>query len=76
MCIRDRPYVIRQKIPREGVTGFDDVVYGHIEVNNSEMDDQILIKTCLLYTSGAGAFRAAGDEDLPQAAGDGCGCAR
>ena len=39
------PYVIRQKIPREGVTGFDDVVYGHIEVNNSEMDDQILIKT-------------------------------
>ena len=27
------------------VTGFDDVVYGHIEVNNSEMDDQILIKT-------------------------------
>ncbi len=25
--------------------GFDDVVYGHIEVNNSEMDDQILIKT-------------------------------
>ena len=35
------PYVIRQKIPREGVTGFDDVVYGHIEVNNSEMDDQI-----------------------------------
>ena len=39
------PYVIRQKIPREGVTGFDDMVYGHIEVNNSEMDDQILIKT-------------------------------
>ena len=39
------PYVIRQKIPREGVTGFDDVVYGHIEVNNSELDDQILIKT-------------------------------
>ena len=37
------PYVIRQKIPREGVTGFDDMVYGHIEVNNSEMDDQILI---------------------------------
>ena len=32
-------------ISREGVTGFDDVVYGHIEVNNSEMDDQILIKT-------------------------------
>ena len=39
------PYVIRQKIPKEGVTGFDDVVYGHIEVENCEMDDQILIKT-------------------------------
>ena len=39
------PYVIRQKIPRTGVTAFDDLVYGHIEVNNSEMDDQILIKS-------------------------------
>ena len=39
------PYVIRQKMPREGVTGFDDMVYGHIEVNNSELDDQILLKT-------------------------------
>ena len=39
------PYVIRQKIPRTGVIGFDDLVYGHIEVNNCEMDDQILIKS-------------------------------
>ena len=39
------PYVIRQKMPRKGVTGFDDMVYGHIEVNNSELDDQILLKT-------------------------------
>ena len=39
------PYVIRQKIPETGVTAFDDVVYGHIEVNNSELDDQILIKS-------------------------------
>ena len=39
------PYVIRQKIPAEGVTAFDDVVYGHIEVNNAELDDQILIKS-------------------------------
>ncbi len=37
--------MIRQKIPAEGVTAFDDVVYGHIEVNNSELDDQILIKS-------------------------------
>ena len=40
-----KPFVIRQKMPGEGVTGFDDVVYGHIEVENAELDDQILIKT-------------------------------
>lgn len=39
------PYVIRQKIPKEGTTSFDDMVYGHIEVENAELDDQILIKT-------------------------------
>ena len=39
------PYVIRQKMPRTGTTSFEDVVYGHIEVDNSELDDQILIKT-------------------------------
>ncbi|WP_394969564.1 glutamate--tRNA ligase [Candidatus Allofournierella merdipullorum] len=38
------PYVIRQKCPTEGITGFDDAVYGHIEVNNAELEDQILIK--------------------------------
>ena len=38
------PYVIRQKIPQTGTTSFDDVVYGHITVDNSELDDQILIK--------------------------------
>ena len=39
------PYVIRQKIPTEGVTTFTDLVYGEISVDNSELDDQILIKT-------------------------------
>ncbi len=39
------PYVIRQKAPAQGVTGFDDLVYGHIEVPNSEIEDQILLKT-------------------------------
>ncbi len=39
------PYVIRQKIPREGITAFDDTVYGRIEVENASLDDQILIKT-------------------------------
>ena len=39
------PYVIRQKMPETGTTSFDDVVYGYIEVENSTLDDQILIKT-------------------------------
>lgn len=39
------PYVIRQKMPAEGSTTFHDVVYGDITVDNSELDDQILIKT-------------------------------
>ncbi len=38
------PYVIRQLIP-EGETTFVDEVYGTITVNNSELDDQILIKS-------------------------------
>lgn len=38
------PFVIRQKMPLEGKTGYDDVVYGHIEIDNSEMQDQILMK--------------------------------
>ena len=38
-------FVIRQKMPKEGTTSFDDLVYGHIEVDNSELEDQILIKS-------------------------------
>ncbi|MEG0570735.1 MAG: glutamate--tRNA ligase [Oscillospiraceae bacterium] len=39
------PYVIRQKMPTEGTTYFDDEVFGRITVENSTLDDQILIKT-------------------------------
>lgn len=39
------PYVIRQKMPLEGTTTFHDEIYGDITVNNSTLDDQILIKT-------------------------------
>lgn len=39
------PYVIRQKLPREGVTSFSDCVFGVITVDNATLDDQILIKT-------------------------------
>lgn len=38
------PYVIRQKIPLEGTTTFHDELYGDITVENSTLDDQILIK--------------------------------
>ena len=38
------PYVIRQKCPQEGTTTFHDEVFGDITVQNSELDDQILIK--------------------------------
>lgn len=39
------PYVIRQNVPREGVTRFVDEIYGEIEVPNAELDDMILIKS-------------------------------
>ena len=38
------PYVIRQKMPLEGSTTFVDEVYGPITVENSELEDQILLK--------------------------------
>ena len=38
------PYVIRQKIPREGSTTFHDAIFGDITVENAALDDQILLK--------------------------------
>lgn len=38
----DEPYVIRFKNPDTGVVAFDDVVKGHIEFQNSELDDFII----------------------------------
>lgn len=38
------PYVIRQKVPTEGTTSFSDEVFGVITVENSTLDDQVLIK--------------------------------
>lgn len=38
------PFVIRQKMPEEGTTAFQDMVYGEITVENKELDDQILMK--------------------------------
>lgn len=39
------PYVIRQNNPTEGFTSFIDAIYGSISVNNSELDDMILLKS-------------------------------
>ncbi len=40
-----KPYVIRQNNPTEGTTTFHDEIYGDITVDNSELDDMILIKS-------------------------------
>lgn len=39
------PYVIRQNNPTEGTTVFHDEIYGDISVDNSELDDMVLIKS-------------------------------
>ena len=39
------PYVIRQKMPTTGTTSFDDVIYGRITVENSVLDDNVLLKS-------------------------------
>ena len=39
------PYVIRQRIPQEGSTTFHDASFGDITVDNSELEDQILLKS-------------------------------
>ena len=38
-------YVIRQKMPKEGESIFQDLVYGEIKVENKILEDQILIKS-------------------------------
>ncbi len=38
-------YVIRQNIPLAGESSYDDVVYGHISVPMSDMEDNILLKS-------------------------------
>jgi len=39
------PFVVRQKMPKEGLTIFNDLVYGRIEFENSTLDDQVLVKS-------------------------------
>ena len=40
-----KPFVIRQNNPTTGTTTFNDILYGDITVDNSELDDMILIKS-------------------------------
>ncbi len=39
------PYVIRQKIDPHGTTSFEDAVFGKITVENSTLDDNVLLKS-------------------------------
>jgi len=41
----NEPYVIRQKMPRDGVSSYEDIVYGEIKVENRILEDQILLKS-------------------------------
>ena len=38
------PFVIRQNNPKEGTTTFHDAIFGDITVENSTLDDQVLLK--------------------------------
>ena len=43
-AVEGQPYVIRQLIPHEGTTTFHDEIFGDITVENTTLDDQVLIK--------------------------------
>lgn len=38
-------FVVRQMTPADGTTGYDDVVFGHIAIDNAELDDSVLMKS-------------------------------
>lgn len=38
-------YVVRLKVPHQGETKFDDKIYGRVKVLNSNIDDQVLMKS-------------------------------
>lgn len=39
------PYAIRFRVPHEGTTSFDDAVFGRREVQNSEIEDFVLLRS-------------------------------
>lgn len=40
-----KPHVIRQRIPDNAIATFSDLLYGEIEVESNEIEDQILLKS-------------------------------
>ncbi len=42
---RGVPSVVRLRYPQEGKTVFDDIVRGRVAIDNSQVDDQVLIKS-------------------------------
>ena len=46
-------HAIRFAVPEDGVTAFNDAVFGRVEFANAELEDFVLLRSdgCLLYTS-------------------------
>lgn len=44
LAAEGKPYVIRQKI-QPGTTSFDDIIFGTISVDNSDLDEGVLLKS-------------------------------
>ena len=42
---KGRPFTVRLKTPVDGETSFEDLIYGHISVANSELDDFIIVRS-------------------------------
>jgi glutamyl-tRNA synthetase len=38
-------YVIRQMMPKDGISSYNDLVYGEISVENKYLEDQVLLKS-------------------------------
>jgi glutamyl-tRNA synthetase len=41
----DEPGVVRQRVPADGSTSFTDALFGEVTINNSELDEGVLIKS-------------------------------
>ncbi len=42
---KGKPYVIRVKIPNEGITEVEDIIRGTVSFDNSQLDDYIILKS-------------------------------